>query len=223
MPCTVHNPGVDLLTLPWPFKGMLHGGAMIAFDMTAAQFIAHLGGESALGGLKVADVGPQPAYDTEFLNAAGTGALSIGGGLSVGGSLGVTGDLTAAGGFRSPIGPFGLAAIAASQTAAALDYAGVNGASFIAQRPGSVVGLSSEIDAAVTGAGESATARVTIDGTPIAALDIAFTQAGAEVKGQKTAAKDAYPYVAGARIAVEYDSTAITNTPAMTATPEIEQ
>lgn len=140
-----------------------------------------------------------------------------------------TGDIAAAGGFRMAVGPFaapGAATVtAASQTDLACRYEHVAAfaCEFIAFRAGSIMGLSAQIDTAVTGAGTSITVKVSKNGTAlVAGPQVSLTQAGAEVKGQATVAKDAFTFVAGDRIGVMYTSTAITNTPKLIATVEVE-
>jgi len=170
----------------------------------------------------------------------------VGNGL-VGGTLGVTGastlaalaatsgafsaDVSALGGFRQTVGPFtapgAAGVIAAAQANLDCRYehtvtAVVSG--FVAKRAGSIMGLSAQISAAITGAGESMAVKVTVNGAEVgAALDLAFTQAGAEVTDFAVAAKDAVAFVAGDVIGVSYTSTAgVTNTPALVASIEIE-
>jgi hypothetical protein len=95
----------------------------------------------------------------------------------------------------------------------------------VAPRAGSVIGLSAQISAAITGSGTTVTVEVAINGTAIASgPTVALTEAGAEVKGQDTAAKDAtgHTFVAGDLISVIYTSTTITNTPTLNAYVEIE-
>lgn len=141
-----------------------------------------------------------------------------------------TGDLAAAGGYRMAVGPFtapGAAGVlAASQTDLDCRYSHTVTAaalSFIAPRAGSIMGLSAHISAAITGAGTLCTVKVTVNGTElVGGPQVALTQAGAEVKGQATAAKDAHAFAAGDIIGVSYTTTGISNTPALVATVEIE-
>jgi hypothetical protein len=74
MPCTVHNPSVEPLTLPYPFRGVLFGGKFITLNMAPADVMAAIGGEANLGGLKLTELpvsygGP---FDTTFVGDAGT-------------------------------------------------------------------------------------------------------------------------------------------------------
>lgn len=139
-----------------------------------------------------------------------------------------TGDLTAAGGFRRTVGPFtapGIAGVtAASQTNLDHRYEhAVTAAalSWVAPRPGSIVGISGQLSAAITGAGTSIVISATKNGTEVA-LTASFTQAGAETAASATAAKDALTFIAGDVIGISYTSTAITNTPALVASLEVE-
>ena len=133
-----------------------------------------------------------------------------------------TGDLSAAGGFRSTVGPWTVAALAAGQTDTAAVY-GIASMEFIAPRAGSIVGISAQIDAAITGASQSVQVKAAINGTAlVSGPEVDFTQAGGEVKGQATAAKDTHAFAAGDRISIVYDSDTITNTPALVAQVEVE-
>lgn len=150
------------------------------------------------------------------------------------GALGATtisteGDLDAAGGFRTVVGPFtapGAAGVtAAGQTDLDCRYSHTVTAaatSFVATRAGSIVGLSAQIEEAVTGSDQSITVAATVNGTEIA-LTVALTEAGGETTAQATAAKDALAFVAGDVIGVSYTSDTITNTPALVASLVIEQ
>lgn len=168
---------------------------------------------------------------TDALTAAtvtGTTSVATGaaGSASVGtGGISTTGDLSAAGGFRQQLGPF-IATLAAGQTAAAVLPAGVASApGWVAQRAGSITGFSAAVSAAVTGADQSATVKVRINGTAVAAANLAFTQAGAETEKRYAVAKDValHTFAAGDNIDVVYDSDTITNTPVLSAWVEIEQ
>lgn len=134
----------------------------------------------------------------------------------------ITGDLAATGGFRQTVGPF-FVTLAASQTDAGTKYGDSVGFEWVAQFAGSVMGASGQLDAAVAGAGESAKVQVFKNGALLhAALDLDFTQAGAEVTDRVTAAKGAHAFVDGDRLKVVYDSTAITNTPKLVANLTVE-
>lgn len=125
--------------------------------------------------------------------------------------------------FQSPshIGPFSVT-LAASQTNAALVY-GVSAASFVAPRAGKITGFSGQLSAAITGAGTTVTVRVYLNGAAQAALDLSFTQAGAEVTDYVALAKSAgIAVAAGDLIRVVYTSTGISNTPTLVATIEAE-
>lgn len=154
--------------------------------------------------------------------------LTVGGLATVAETLDVTGDITAAGGFRQMVGPFtapGAAGVtAASQTNLDMRYQhNVTAAalSFVATRAGSIVGLSGQLSAAITGAGTTITIAATKNGTEVA-LTAAFTQAGAETTKTNTAAKDSLTFAAGDILGISYTSTGISNTPALVATLEIE-
>lgn len=123
--------------------------------------------------------------------------------------------------FRELAGGFS-ATLAADQTNLDLTKDAIAGGGYVATRAGSITGLSAMIDAAITGAGTSATFKVTKNGTEIAGSGVAMTQAGAEVKGQTTYARGTYTFAAGDVIGVSYTSTTITNTPKASATVEIE-
>lgn len=119
----------------------------------------------------------------------------------------------------SHIGPFSVT-LAASQTSAATVY-GVSGASFVAPRDGKLTGFSAQLSAAITGAGTTVAVRVFVNGAAVAALDLSFTQAGAEVVDRVTLAKeDQIDIDAGDLIRVVYTSTGISNTPTLVATIE---
>lgn len=157
---------------------------------------------------------------TDVLSTGAAGSVSAGTG-----GIATTGDLSAAGGFRSQLGPF-TATLAAGQTAAAVLPAGVASApGWVAQRAGSIVGFSCAISAAVTGADQSVTVKVRINGTAVAAANLALTQAGAETEARYAVAKDValHTFAAGDNIDVVYDSNSITNTPVLSAWIEIEQ
>lgn len=140
------------------------------------------------------------------------------------------GEIDAAGGFRQPVGPFaapGAAGVtAASQTNLDCRYVHtVTGiaSGYVAPRPGSIVGLSGQLSAAITGAGTTIIAKATVNGTEVgAALDITFTQAGAETTRFAVTTKDAIPYAAGDVLGVSYTSTGISNTPALVCSLKIE-
>jgi hypothetical protein len=156
--------------------------------------------------------------------------LAVVGNETVGGTLTATGDIAALGGFRQTVGPFtapGAAGVtAAGQTDLDCRYSHTVTAaalSFIAPRAGSIMGLGAQLSAAVTGAGQSILAKVTINGTElVGGPECSFTQAGAEVKDYAVVAKGAHPFVAGDIIGVSYTSDTITNTPALVASVEIE-
>lgn len=139
-----------------------------------------------------------------------------------------TGDISAAGGMRMPLqfaAPGAATVTAAAQTDLACRYCHVAAfaCEFIAIRPGSIVGLSAQLDTAVTGAGTSILAKASKNGVAlVAGPQVSLTQAGAEVKGQATVAKDAFTFVAGDRIGAVYTSTGISNTPKLIITVEVE-
>jgi hypothetical protein len=160
------------------------------------------------------------AYDTSP-NLEVSGALEVGGGATVGTTLDVTGDVTAAGGFRRSIGGFGVT-LAASQTDAALTYGGKAGAGWVAPRPGSIMALSAQLLAAITGSTKTCIVKVYKNGVAVATALVTFTTGGAEVALYVTLAKDAQTFAAGDVITVGYTTTAITNTPDLTASVEVE-
>lgn len=130
-------------------------------------------------------------------------------------------------GTRRIVGPFtapGAAGVtAASQTNLDCRYSHAVAAAsgFVATRAGSIVGLSSQLSAAVAGSGTAITVAVTVNGTEVA-LTTSHTQAGAEVKAYSTADHGAITFAAGDVIGVSYTSTGISNTPGLIAAVEIE-
>jgi hypothetical protein len=142
--------------------------------------------------------------------------------LAVTGTGTFTGDIAAAGGFRQSIGTFEVV-LAASQTGTRTKLGGTINGGWVAPRAGSVTAFTAMLSAAVTGGGFSATLKVFKNGSLLnAALNLAFTQAGAETTKSVTAAKDTYTFAAGDILDVRYDSTAITNTPDCWAAIEVE-
>src|SRR5690606_90493 len=124
--------------------------------------------------------------------------------------LSITGDLSATGGFRAFVGPFtapGAAGVlAADQTNLDCRYSHAVSAaatSFVATRAGSIMGLSAQLTAAVTGAGESVTVAVTKNGTEVACT-VSLTADGGETSAQTTVAKDTLTFAAGDVIGVSY-------------------
>ena len=55
MPCSLRNPGVEPLSLPSPFKGILNHGQSVMVNVSAATAIELLGGASFLGGVDIHD------------------------------------------------------------------------------------------------------------------------------------------------------------------------
>lgn len=153
-------------------------------------------------------------------------------GLTVGTTAAITGDVSAAGGFRQMIGPFtapgAAGATAASQTNLDMRISHTVTAmasSFVATRAGSIMGLSAQLDTAITTAGAEMflTCKVTKNGTElVSGPEVAFSSTTALTKGNDTKAKDAHTFVAGDVIGVSYTSTVIDNTPALVAMVEIE-
>ena len=143
----------------------------------------------------------------------------------LGGDLEVSGDIEAAGGYRCILGPFSVTT-AADESDTPLLYGAAATHEFVATRAGSVTGLSAQLSAAITHATDGTLdVEVAINGTPIVSgPTVAFTDGGAEVKGQDTAAKDTtgHTFVAGDLINVVYTSNTITNTPTLNAYIEIE-
>jgi|SRR5579859_918304 len=128
--------------------------------------------------------------------------------------------VTLAGATPRDVGPF-YETMAASQTAVALKFGGAVGLGWVAPRAGSVTAVSAEVDAAVTGSGLQAALRVYKNGALLAAaLDMVFTQAGANTKVTATFAAGLYTFAAGDVITVVCTSGAITNTPNVSATLE---
>jgi len=131
-------------------------------------------------------------------------------------------------GTRQYVGPFtapGAAGVtAASQSNLDCRYSHIAAAtatSFVATRPGSIVGVSAQLSAAITGAGTSIVVSVTKNGTEVACT-ASLTQAGAETKAYGTAAKGTLTFDAGDVLGISYTSTGISNTPTLVATLEIE-
>ena len=122
---------------------------------------------------------------------------------------------------RLEVGAF-FATLAATQTATGTQFGAAVGMGYVAKRAGSVTGFSAELDAAITGAGTTVTAKVYKNGVLVdASLNLAFTQAGAQTKLDVVVANGSFNFVAGDVITVVYDSTGITNTPHLTATVEL--
>lgn len=143
-------------------------------------------------------------------------------------SIVTTADIDAGGGFRRSVGPFtapGAAGVtAASQTNLDCRYSHTVTAiatGFVATRAGSIVGLSSQLSAAITGAATTIVVSATVNGTEVALINT-LTQAGGEQKAQASAAKDLLAFVAGDVLGVSYTSTGISNTPALVATLDVE-
>jgi hypothetical protein len=176
-------------------------------------------------------------------NAVTVSALTIAGTTTVDGDLSSTGnidgtfigtvvsstDLAASGGFRQTVGPFtapGAAGVtAASQTNLDCRYSHTVTAaalSYVAMRAGSIMGISGQLSAAITGASTTITISATVNGTEVAAT-AQFTQAGAETTKFAVVAKDTLAFAAGDILGISYTSTGITNTPALVAALEIEQ
>lgn len=137
-------------------------------------------------------------------------------------TLVATGDVEAAGGFRQAIGPF-FVTTAADQSAVGTKLGDTLAMTWVAPRAGSVTAAVGMLDTAITGAATTIKARVYKNGSLLnAALDLDFTQAGAEVKDYAVVAKDTYTFAAGDEIDVVYTSTTITNTPKLVAFVEVE-
>lgn len=164
-------------------------------------------------------------YIVDFLEAVTVPIVSSSG-------ITTTGDLAAGGGFRCQIGPFtapGAAGVlAADQTNLDCRYSHTVTAvasAWVATRAGSIVGLSSQLSAAITTAGAEmfVTCKVAKNGTElVSGPEVIFSTTTALTKGQATVAKDAHAFAAGDLIQVSYTSTTISNTPAMWATIEVE-
>jgi len=140
----------------------------------------------------------------------------------------VGGDIAAVGGFRQTVGPFtapgAAGVVAASQTNLDLRHEHTVTAaalSYVATRPGSLMGISGQLSAAITGASQTLVISATKNGTEVA-LTATFTQAGAEVARYAVVAKDALTFVAGDVLGISYTSGTISNTPALVASLEIE-
>lgn len=171
----------------------------------------------------IADVTSEGVFVEFGVKALANFATGVGGSMSAGtGGVSTTGDLEAAGGFRSQIQGF-TATLAAAGTNTAFARFGVAARSWIAQRAGSIVGISAKLSAAITGAGTTASVRVAINGTPVAATALLFTQAGAETEMYLTFAKGTHAIAAGDEVSVVVTTTAIENTPVVMADVEIEQ
>ncbi|MDH3738511.1 MAG: hypothetical protein OER92_04900, partial [Alphaproteobacteria bacterium] len=123
------------------------------------------------------------------------------------------------------VGPFtapGAAGVtAASQTDLDCRYVHVAAdvIDYIATRAGTIVGLSAALDTACTGAGESITVAVTVNGTElVSGPEASLTTNGAETAASATSVPGTFQFAAGDAIGVSYTSTAITNTPKLVAT-----
>lgn len=131
-------------------------------------------------------------------------------------------------GTRQTVGPFtapGAAGVTAnSQTNLDCRYshaAAATATGFVATRSGSIVGLSAQLSAAVTGTDGTITVAATKNGTEVDCT-VEFTTAGAATIAAITVAAGALTFEAGDVIGVSYTSADISNTPTLVATVEIE-
>src|SRR5690606_25763560 len=131
-------------------------------------------------------------------------------------------------GTRQFVGPFtapGAAGVTANtQTNLDCRYSHIAAAaatSFVATRAGSIVGLSVQLSAKITGAGGIITTAVTVNGTEVACT-VALSTAGDSATGATTVTPGTLTFVAGDVIGVSYTSADISNTPTLVATIEIE-
>lgn len=159
-------------------------------------------------------IGTSTAVGVEFITND-TARMTV----SSSGDVTFSGAISAASGYRMQAA-LGSGALAASQTNTVTNYPGVG---FVAQRNGSITALSGILAAAITGAGTTANFRVAVNGTPIAATAIIFTQAGGETKLYATFTAGTHTFVAGDEITVVYTSTAISNTPGFSCSVEVVQ
>lgn len=210
-----NSAGGDEITLA--DKGKL---CYLVDDETVA-LTSNSGARSIAG--TIADVDDDGVYVEFGVKALANFATGVGGSMSAGtGGVSTTGDLAAAGGFRSQIQGF-TATLAADGTNTAFARFGVAARSWLAQRAGSIMGLSGKLSAALTGAGQHASVRVAINGTPIAAAELDFTEAGGETELTDTFVKGTHAFVAGDEISLVVTTDTITNTPVVMADIEIEQ
>lgn len=156
-----------------------------------------------------------------------TGAISSSANITTTGDVSgadvtASGDLDAAGGFRRLVGP-AVVTLAADQTDTEVPLGGA-GVTWVAPRAGSITAFTGNIAAAITGSGTSVTVEVAVNGTPVAATALSFTEAGAETEDTYTTAKDTagLTFAAGDNISVVYSSTTITNTPVLGCFIEVE-
>ncbi len=209
------------------------GGDIAAVDGTFSGDLVGATSVTATAGGVTATAGDITAAADDIVATLGDITADAGDLVAtLGGVSAPAGDLAALGGFRTMVGPFvapGAAGVtAASQADLDCRYSHVAAAvvDFVATRAGSVMGISAALDTAVTGGGFDITAEVTINGVEIVGGPVAsLTQAGAEVAASAVIAKDvaAAVFAAGDTIGVSYSSTAITNTPKLLVTVEIEQ
>lgn len=111
------------------------------------------------------------------------------------------------------VGPFSVTT-AADQTDAATTH-GVSGGAWVAPWAGYIVAVSGYLSAAVTGASQSVTIEVDVDGSQLAGVGLSFTQAGAETEASQTITYGtaAAAVAADERVSLVYTSDTITNTP----------
>lgn len=203
-----YNPATNTLT-----AGALATGAVTSSALTAGR-VPYAG---AAGLLKdEAALAYNEGTDTLTAGVLATGAAgSVAAGTA---GISTTGDLVAAGGFRSPVGPFSQTA-AAAQTDTEFNYSGVNAAAFIAYAAGSIVGISAQLDVAPTV--DPITVTVLINGAPVPA-GIVFSVGGGVINSN-TFAKDAIPFAANDTIQLAYTvGAALGNTPVMVGNIQIE-
>lgn len=232
MPALIVNRSNATLTLPFPLGSVLAPGLGAAVNLTTAQVLAILG--TSFGTFVEVREISTTSFDALAGGVAAGGTMPSG--LSLAGALQApsavfSGDIAAGGGFRQQVGPFtapgAAGVVAASQTNLDCRYSHTVTAiasNWVAQRPGSIVGISFKISAAVTTAGGNQTlvCSAHVNGTEVA-LTAGVDSTGALTKASATAAKDTLPFVAGDEVGISYTTTAISNTPALWGTLEIEQ
>jgi hypothetical protein len=121
---------------------------------------------------------------------------------------------------KQSVGPF-YETLAADETNEPLIF-GAAGGAWVAPRAGSITAISAILGEAITGADQTVTLQLFLNGVAVTELDLEFTEAGAEVVLYATAASGAHAFAAGDTIDLGYTSDTITNTPTIIASVEVE-
>ncbi len=151
--------------------------------------------------------------------------LEIAQDLDVGGDAEVAGALTAAGdafGMPTVVGPFAApgaaGAIADAQTNLDMRYVHAIEAiasGWVAPRPGSIVGVSAQISAAIEGVGGTMSVSVVKNGVEVALVAGPFTTVNGAVKATATEDAGVLTFDDGDVLQLSYTSADVSNTPAL--------